>query len=85
MCAFSELQSHSLSTERFGRPAKGNPGKEENLVGDTPHRAELGFQWAQPCPLRRTPSQSTEQIIHAVRAAPALRFAGQTSPAERTK
>jgi transposase len=32
--AFSELQSHDLFAEKFGRPAKGNDkGKVENLVG----------------------------------------------------
>jgi transposase len=34
--AFSELQSHYLFAEKFGRPAKGNDkGKVENLVGYT--------------------------------------------------
>ena len=34
--AFSELQSHYLFAEKFGRPAKGNEkGKVENLVGYT--------------------------------------------------
>jgi IstB-like ATP binding protein len=34
--AFSELQSHHLFAEKFGRPAKGNDkGKVENLVGYT--------------------------------------------------
>ncbi len=33
-CAFSELQSHYLIAEKFGRPAKGNDkGKVEGLVG----------------------------------------------------
>jgi len=44
--AFSELQSHYLFAEKFGRPAKGNDkGKVENLVG----YARRNFMVPIPC------------------------------------
>jgi transposase len=63
--AFSELQSHYLFAEKFGRPAKGNDkGKVENLVGyarrnfmvPIPRAAsweELNAQLAEACRARR--------------------------------
>ena len=63
--AFSELQSHYLFAEKFGRPAKGNDkGKVENLVGyarrnfmvPIPHAASweaLNAQLAADCRARR--------------------------------
>ena len=63
--AFSELQSHYLFAEKFGRPAKGNDkGKIENLVGyarrnfmvPIPHAAsweELNAQLEVACRERR--------------------------------
>jgi transposase len=63
--AFSELQSHYLFTERFGRPGKGNDkGKVEGLVGYTrrnflvpvPRCAswqELNAQLVEQCRKRR--------------------------------
>ena len=63
--AFSELQSHYLFAEKFGRPAKGNDkGKIENLVGyarrnflvPIPHAAsweELNAQLEAACRERR--------------------------------
>ncbi len=64
--AFSELQSHYLFAEKFGRPAKGNDkGKVENLVGyarrkfmvPIPRAAsweDLNAQLAADCRARRT-------------------------------
>lgn len=63
--AFSELQSHYLFAEKFGRPAKGNDkGKAENLVGyarrnfmvPIPRAAsweELNQQFVRDCLARR--------------------------------
>jgi hypothetical protein len=63
--AFSELQSHYLFAEKFGRPAKGNDkGKVENLVGcarrnfmvPIPHAGsweELNVKLAADCRARR--------------------------------
>ena len=63
--AFSELQSHYLFTEKFGRPAKGNDkGKVEGLVGyarrnflvPIPHAAsweELNERLLEQCRERR--------------------------------
>ena len=63
--AFSELQSHYLFAEKFGRPAKGNDkGKVENLVGcarrnfmvPIPRAASweaLNLQLANDCRARR--------------------------------
>jgi transposase len=64
---FSELQSHYLFTDRFGRPGKGNDkGKVEGLVGYARRNfmvpipraagfAELNAQLLERCRRRRLP------------------------------
>jgi len=54
--AFSELQSHYLFADRFGRPGKGNDkGKVEGLVGYARRKAVAG---GLPPPSRRSATRS---------------------------
>lgn len=57
--AFSELQSHYLFAEKFGRPARGNDkGKVENLVGYTRRNFMV------PIPRAASWEALNEQLVH---------------------
>jgi transposase len=61
--AFSELQSHSLFAEKFGRPAKGNDqGKVEGFVG----YARRNFM--VPIPRVKSWEEFNEQLLEQCRA-----------------
>ena len=80
--AFSELLSHYLFAEKFGRPAKGNDkGKVENLVGyarrnfmvPIPRAAsweELNAQFVRDAMARRAQRLSTTRTLSPIRTAP---------------
>src|SRR5208337_4615605 len=77
--AFSELQSHYLFAEKFGRPAKGNDkGKVEGLVG----YARRNF--LVPVPRVASWEELNERLLNACRARRARRLRGhQESIGER--
>ncbi len=77
--AFSELQSHYLFAEKFGRPAKGNDkGKVEGLVG----YARRNF--LVPVPRVASWEELNERLLNACRARRARRLRGhQETIAER--
>jgi len=69
--AFSELQSHYLFAEKFGRPAKGNDkGKVEGLVG----YARRNF--LVPVPRVASWEELNERLLNACRARRARRLRG---------
>jgi len=69
--AFSELQSHYLFAEKFGRPAKGNDkGKVEGLVG----YARRNFM--VPIPRVRSWEEFNEQLLEQCRARRMRRLRG---------
>ena len=69
--AFSELESHYLFAEKFGRPAKGNDkGKVENLVG----YARRNFM--VPIPRAASWEALNEQFVRDAMARRALRLRG---------
>jgi transposase len=69
--AFSELQSHYLFAEKFGRPAKGNDkGKVEGLVG----YARRNFM--VPIPRVRSWEEFNEQLLERCRARRMRRLRG---------
>src|SRR5579863_2584236 len=69
--AFTELQSHYLFAEKFGRPAKGNDkGKVENLVG----YARRNFM--VPIPRAASWEQLNEQFVRDAMARRAQRLRG---------
>jgi transposase len=69
--AFSELQSHYLFTEKFGRPAKGNDkGKVEGLVG----YARRNF--LVPVPRVASWEELNQRLLNACRARRARRLRG---------
>jgi hypothetical protein len=69
--AFSELQSHYLFAEKFGRPAKGNDkGKVENLVGYTRRNFMV------PIPRAASWEALNEQFIRDAMARRAQRLRG---------
>ena len=71
--AFSELQSHYLFAEKFGRPAKGNDkGKVENLVGT----ARRNFM--VPIPQATSWEALNEQLVGGCRARRARRLRGHS-------
>jgi hypothetical protein len=71
--AFSELQSHYLFAEKFGRPAKGNDkGKVENLVGYTRRNFMV------PIPRAVSWDALNEQFVHDGLARRAQRLRGHT-------
>ncbi len=71
--AFSELQSHYLFAEKFGRPAKGNDkGKVENLVG----YARRNFMVPIPCAVSW--EALNEQFVRDAMARRAQRLRGHT-------
>ncbi len=71
--AFSELQSHYLFAEKFGRPAKGNDkGKVENLVG----YARRNFM--VPIPRAVSWEALNEQFVRDAMARRAQRLRGHT-------
>jgi hypothetical protein len=71
--AFSELQSHYLFAEKFGRPAKGNDkGKVENLVGYTRRNFMV------PIPRATSWEALNEQFVHDAMARRAQRLRGHT-------
>ncbi len=71
--AFSELQSHYLFAEKFGRPAKGNDkGKVENLVGYTRRNFMV------PIPRAVSWDALNEQFVHDSLARRAQRLRGHT-------
>ncbi len=75
--AFSELQSHYLFAEKFGRPAKGNDkGKVEGLVG----YARRNFL----VPVARVASweELNQRLLKACRARRARRLRGHQRPSE---
>jgi transposase len=70
---FSELQSHYLFAEKFGRPAKGNDkGKVENLVGYTRRNFMV------PIPRAASWEALNEQLIRDAMARRAQRLRGHT-------
>ena len=71
--AFSELQSHYLFAEKFGRPAKGNDkGKVENLVG----YARRNFM--VPIPRAASWEELNEQFVRDCHGRRAQRLRGHT-------
>jgi len=71
--AFSELQSHYLFAEKFGRPAKGNDkGDVENLVG----YARRNFM--VPIPQAASWEALNEQLVRDAQARRARRLRGHT-------
>ena len=69
--AFSELQSHYLFAEKFGRPAKGNEkGKVENLVGYTRRNFMV------PIPRAASWEVLNEQLVRDAMARRAQRLRG---------
>jgi hypothetical protein len=71
--AFSELQSHYLFAEKFGRPAKGNDkGKVENMVG----YARRNFM--VPIPRAASWEALNEQFVRDSMARRAQRLRGHT-------
>jgi hypothetical protein len=71
--AFSELQSHYLFAEKFGRPARGNDkGKVENLVGYTRRNFMV------PIPRATSWEALNEQFIRDAMARRAQRLRGHT-------
>jgi hypothetical protein len=71
--AFSELQSHYLFAEKFGRPAKGNDkGKVENLVGYTRRNFMV------PIPRAASWEALNEQFVRDAMARRAQRLRGHT-------
>ena len=71
--AFSELQSHYLFAEKFGRPAKGNDkGKVENLVGYTRRNFMV------PIPRSTSWEALNEQFVRDAMARRAQRLRGHT-------
>jgi transposase len=69
--AFSELQSHYLFAEKFGRPAKGNDkGKVEGLVGYARRNCFV------PVPRVASWEELNERLLNACRARRARRLRG---------
>ena len=71
--AFSELQSHYLFAEKFGRPAKGNDkGKVENLVG------YVRRNFMVPIPRATSWEALNEQLVRDAMARRAQRLRGHS-------